>query len=165
MRRAIKIIPLLLLVSGLAVGGPPVRGQPILDFGFWILDLKNPDSRFSIFDVRFEESGRQPSAIGHRPSQIQNQQRRRQFLPEGPGRDLLLQACVQCHDLRIIVSQHKTAVGWRRTVNEMIWRGTQLMSDETEVVINYLAASFEPAGPAPNSRKETPAGAAKRQNH
>jgi mono/diheme cytochrome c family protein len=65
-------------------------------------------------------------------------------LPEGAGRGLMLQACVQCHDFKSIVSQRKTADAWRRTVNEMIWRGAPLLADEATVLTDYLAATFGP---------------------
>jgi mono/diheme cytochrome c family protein len=65
-------------------------------------------------------------------------------LPEGAGRSLMLQACVQCHDFKSIVSQRKTAAAWRRTVNEMIWRGAPLLADEAAVLTDYLAAAFKP---------------------
>jgi hypothetical protein len=65
-----------------------------------------------------------------------------QYLPAGEGRDIMLKACVQCHDLRNTVSQRKTISGWRRTVSEMVWRGTPLVRDEAETVTRYLAKSF-----------------------
>lgn len=82
--------------------------------------------------------------IRHRPSEA---------LPEGQGRDLVFQACMQCHDLKNIVSQRKTAAAWRRTVNVMIWRGAPLMADEAEVVVKYLATSFGLNGSTPSVRK------------
>jgi len=69
-------------------------------------------------------------------------------LPEGAGRSLMLQACVQCHDFKSIVSQRKTADAWRRTVNEMIWRGAPLLADEAAVLTDYLAAAFKPEAPS-----------------
>ena len=78
------------------------------------------------------------------------------YLPDGQGRDLILQACVQCHDLRNTVSQRKTAVAWKRTVDEMIWRGAPLMTDEAEKVTKYLAASFGPDKPIPDELKSKP---------
>lgn len=68
-------------------------------------------------------------------------------LPEGSGRSLVLEACVQCHDVEPIVSQRKTAEGWRRSVSEMVWRGAQLVGDEPDVLTRYLAASFGPDAP------------------
>src|SRR5262249_61252149 len=61
-------------------------------------------------------------------------------LPEGEGRRVMLQACVQCHDYKNIVAQRKTLAAWRRTVDEMAWRGAPLMPGEAEIVSSYLAS-------------------------
>ena len=71
------------------------------------------------------------------------------YLPEGEARDVIFQACVQCHDLRNTVSQRKTAAAWKRTVDEMIWRGAPLTAVEAETIAKYLAASFGPDKPIP----------------
>jgi len=78
------------------------------------------------------------------------------YLPGGAGRDVILQACVQCHDLRNTVSQRKTAAAWKRTVDEMIWRGAPLLSDEAETVTKYLASSFGTDKPVPYELKAKP---------
>ena len=80
------------------------------------------------------------------------------YLPDGEARHLILQACVQCHDLRNTVSQRKASPGWKRTVDEMIWRGAPLMADEAEKVIKYLAASFGPDKPIPDEFQKKSAG-------
>ena len=67
------------------------------------------------------------------------------------GEALLGQACVQCHDLTIVASQRKSAVEWRRTVNEMIWRGAPLLPGESETLARYLSAAL-----GPDSRQKTP---------
>ena len=77
-------------------------------------------------------------------------------LPEGEARTIILSACVQCHNLRNTVSQRKTADRWRRTVNEMIWRGTHLTADEAETIIKYLAVSFGPEKPLPPVMRSVP---------
>ncbi len=71
------------------------------------------------------------------------------YLPEGEARDIIFQACVQCHDLRNTVSQRKTAASWKRTVDEMIWRGAPLTAGEAETIAKYFAASFGPDKPIP----------------
>lgn len=76
------------------------------------------------------------------------------YLPEGEARNLIFQGCVQCHDLRNTVSQRKTLSGWRRTVNEMIWRGAPLMADEAETITRYLSVSFGPEKPIPDALKK-----------
>jgi mono/diheme cytochrome c family protein len=70
----------------------------------------------------------------------------------------MLQACVQCHDFKCVVSQRKTADAWRRTINEMVWRGAPLLSDEVAVLTDYLAASFGPdSSPLRSSSSKTAA--------
>lgn len=64
------------------------------------------------------------------------------LLPPGVGQSLVLEACVQCHDLRPILSQRKSALEWRRTVNEMVWRGAPLFPGEAPLVADYLGQSF-----------------------
>jgi len=59
-------------------------------------------------------------------------------LPEGRGRTLVLEACVQCHDVRALVTQRKSEGQWRQTVNEMIWRGAPLLPGEVDVLTKYL---------------------------
>jgi len=80
------------------------------------------------------------------------------YFPDGAGRNVIFQACVQCHDLRNTVSQRKTTAGWKRTVDEMIWRGAPLMADEAETVTKYLASSFGPDKPIPEELKSKPPG-------
>ncbi len=80
------------------------------------------------------------------------------YLPDGEARNLILQGCVQCHELRNTVSQRKTEAGWRRTVNEMIWRGAPLMADEAETITKYLAVSFGPDKPIPDVFKKRSVG-------
>ena len=80
------------------------------------------------------------------------------YLPDGEARNIIFQACVQCHDLRNTVAQRKTVAGWKRTVDEMIWRGAPLLADEAETVTKYLAASFGPAKPIPEELKKKSTG-------
>src|SRR5438105_4274676 len=60
--------------------------------------------------------------------------------PNTPGMQIMLHACVQCHDFRWITSQNKTEAAWRRTINEMIWRGAPLMPGEADVLTRFLAS-------------------------
>ena len=65
-----------------------------------------------------------------------------EVLPEGKGRDLMLEACVQCHDFKVILSQRKARDAWRRSVNEMIWRGAPLVDEEAAEITSYLGSRF-----------------------
>ena len=60
------------------------------------------------------------------------------------GRDIFGQACIQCHGIGHIMIKGKTEEGWRDTVYSMISRGAQLMPDEIDPLIAYLAATYDP---------------------
>ena len=81
-----------------------------------------------------------------------------QSAASGDGGALLQSACVQCHDLKpIAAAQRKTREGWRRTVNEMIWRGAPLLPGEASIVTDYLA-SLGPAAPPESKPAPQPRG-------
>jgi mono/diheme cytochrome c family protein len=80
-------------------------------------------------------------------------------LPPGDGRDLVATACTQCHALRPIVMKRDGVGGWRATVEEMVIRGAQLLPEEAESVVRYLAANFGP-GPNPMPTGTLPPGTA-----
>lgn len=77
-------------------------------------------------------------------------------LPPGPAVPLILDACVQCHDLRAVVSQRKTETAWRRTVDEMIWRGAPLIPGEADVIARYLSSTFGTQQSAPTVQSHQP---------
>jgi len=80
-------------------------------------------------------------------------------LPPGDGRDLVATACTQCHALRPIQMKRDGLGGWRETVQEMVIRGAQLLPEEAETVIRYLAGNFGP-GINPMQTGDLPPGAA-----
>ena len=67
-------------------------------------------------------------------------------LPDGPGKDIVLRACVKCHALKITTSKRATEDGWAASVNTMVNRGAVLSDDEVDEVIEYLSKNFKPAG-------------------
>jgi mono/diheme cytochrome c family protein len=77
-----------------------------------------------------------------------------QYLPEGKGRDLVLQSCVECHDLENVVSMRGTADEWRLTVKKMIRLGAEIDSSDAETIISYLSSSFAADRPIPDGLKK-----------
>ena len=69
-------------------------------------------------------------------------------LPPGPGRDVTVRVCAQCHSPEIVASQAMDAQGWKDLVNQMANNGAQATDAEFDTISKYLAASF-PAGGAP----------------
>ena len=66
------------------------------------------------------------------------------------GQEIYGRACVQCHGMREVQLQRKTADLWRNTVYSMISRGAPLMLDEIEPLTAYLAANYGPESSSPD---------------
>ena len=71
------------------------------------------------------------------------------------GRNIFGQACIQCHGIGHIMVKGKTEEGWRDTVYSMISRGAQMMPDEIDPLIAYLAATYRPDSAAPAAEGAT----------
>ena len=67
-----------------------------------------------------------------------------QTLPPGPGADVLKSRCVICHEADIITSQKLSLTGWTNSINKMVRWGSQITTQERDVLLPYLAAHFAP---------------------
>jgi len=68
-------------------------------------------------------------------------------LPPGPGRDVAVRVCSQCHSPEIVANQRMDKDGWKALVDQMANNGANATNEEFETVTNYLATVF-PATPA-----------------
>jgi hypothetical protein len=61
-------------------------------------------------------------------------------LPPGPGRDLLVDACLGCHDLGGIelFAAFYSREQWHELVTTMVAHGADLDSDEVDMLAGYL---------------------------
>jgi len=69
------------------------------------------------------------------------------LLPPGEGRELVLNSCTSCHNLRVVVHARLTRAAWTKSVNDMIQRGAPLFTEEIEPITGYLSTVFGPAVP------------------
>jgi competence protein ComEA len=65
-----------------------------------------------------------------------------QDLPDGPGKDVLLKICRDCHDLDTVTVDNRTKEGWQKTVAKMGDRGAEGTDEQFEAVISYLTKNF-----------------------
>jgi hypothetical protein len=67
-------------------------------------------------------------------------------LPAGPGREILIAACLNCHELRALelFKGFYSREDWRTLVLTMIDNGAEIEGDEIEVVSDYLGEHFGP---------------------
>ena len=64
------------------------------------------------------------------------------LLPAGDGRDLVLNSCNTCHNLKVVVRARKNRAEWAKSVNDMIQRGSQIFPEEIEPITAYLSKAF-----------------------
>jgi mono/diheme cytochrome c family protein len=65
-----------------------------------------------------------------------------QDLPDGAGKDLVMNVCTVCHELTRITSKKKTKEEWNDTVDKMAARGAKASDEEFDTIVNYLAKNF-----------------------
>ena len=65
-------------------------------------------------------------------------------IPEGEGRDLLLNRCTVCHDLGRVRAHQGTRELWQDAVQTMLNEGAYLTDPEYAILIEYLTEHFGP---------------------
>jgi len=65
-------------------------------------------------------------------------------LPDGPGKEIVLNVCTQCHDLQRVRRQRSSAEGWAEVLDTMLNEGAPLSAEDFPVVLRYLARNFRP---------------------
>lgn len=65
-----------------------------------------------------------------------------QDLPDGPGKDVVLKICRDCHDLDTITTENRTKEGWTKTVAKMGDRGAEGTDEQFETIVAYLTKNF-----------------------
>ena len=70
-------------------------------------------------------------------------------LPDGPGKDVTVQACGTCHEARRSASVRLTRAGWAAVIDGMIKRGANVSDADFPVVLDYLSTHFLGEAPLP----------------
>jgi hypothetical protein len=63
-------------------------------------------------------------------------------LPDGPGKELVLNICTQCHDLGRVRRTRLNAEGWAEILQTMLNEGAPLTDDDFAKALRYLARNF-----------------------
>jgi len=63
-------------------------------------------------------------------------------LPDGPGKEVILNTCTQCHDLFRIKANRRSPDEWEETLISMLNEGAQLNDEEFARVHQYLSRNF-----------------------
>jgi hypothetical protein len=81
-------------------------------------------------------------------------------LPPGPGRDVTVRVCSQCHSPEIASNQRMDKDGWKALVDQMANNGANATSAEFDTITNYLATVFPASGSAAPAAPAAPGAAA-----
>ena len=65
-----------------------------------------------------------------------------QTLPDGPGKELVEVICTACHDANRIIAKQSTKAEWQSKVLEMLQECPDVVQDERDRIVEYLAKSF-----------------------
>jgi cytochrome c1 len=65
-------------------------------------------------------------------------------LPDGPGKELVLNICTQCHDLQRVRRERLRPEGWVEVLEAMLNEGAPLSEKDFPDVLRYLARNFRP---------------------
>ena len=63
-------------------------------------------------------------------------------MPNGPGKDIVLNTCTICHDLTRIKRSSHTEEEWEGTLIAMLNEGAPLSDDDFPIVLAYLTKNF-----------------------
>lgn len=72
-------------------------------------------------------------------------------LPDGKAKSTVVAKCQLCHSLERVVVSHLSKEAWRDVIDTMIERGAPVTADEAPIIVDYLSASFGPAGLDPRA--------------
>jgi quinoprotein glucose dehydrogenase len=70
-------------------------------------------------------------------------------LPDGPGRDLFVQTCSQCHALGTATGKRRSAEEWTGVIERMIGMGAPIDAVQAKTIQAYLATHFGVTALAP----------------
>ena len=77
-----------------------------------------------------------------------------EIFPQGPGRDLVLENCQNCHTFVPIVVLQMEKDAWLRNSLDHRERVTGLTDEQFKTVYEYLTTNFGPHRPVPRLPKE-----------
>jgi cytochrome c5 len=76
------------------------------------------------------------------PPMVQYLTREHGPLPEGPGKQIMLNICTQCHNLQRIKIGRRSAEEWEETLLAMLNEGAPVNDEQLPVIHAYLSRHF-----------------------
>ena len=76
------------------------------------------------------------------PAMVQYLTREHGPVPEGPGRQILLNTCTMCHNLQRIKNGRRSPEEWEETLLAMLNEGAPVSDEQLPVIHAYLSRHF-----------------------
>jgi competence protein ComEA len=73
-------------------------------------------------------------------------------IPDGPGKDVTVQLCGNCHEVDVVKQYHQEKSAWADTISQMVEKGLVATDDQLNTILEYLVKNF---GPPINVNKAT----------
>jgi hypothetical protein len=79
-------------------------------------------------------------------------------LPPGPGHDVTVRVCLECHPAEVILRRRLSPADWRDMVDVMVNHGAKANDQEQAEIVEYLSRTLPPVAtperntPAPPAR-------------
>jgi competence protein ComEA len=70
-------------------------------------------------------------------------------MPDGPGKELTIRVCAQCHEPQRAAALRLTRDGWEGVVAKMVSLGAKASDTELSQVVDYLAENYKGEAPKP----------------
>ena len=70
-------------------------------------------------------------------------------LPEGKGKEKVVQFCTSCHGVEEFISQKLSKKDWEEVIADMKSKGLDLSKADYDVILEYLVAHFNEAPAKP----------------
>jgi hypothetical protein len=64
------------------------------------------------------------------------------LLPEGRGREVVIQQCALCHPIDLVIQQRRTQDEWDTLISRMADHGARASEAEQQVIFEYLVLHF-----------------------
>jgi hypothetical protein len=76
-------------------------------------------------------------------------------LPPGPGHDVTVQVCLECHAADIITRRRLSPADWKDMVDVMVNHGAKADDKQKAEIVEYLSRTLSPLAATPD--KDAPA--------
>ena len=132
-----------------ATGGGLI-GAPLLSDAVIAYSLSGSNAVSSVLEGHVAtQSEPTASAVSGKPDiSVEPNSTKSALFPPGPGRELMLRVCSDCHSANWSATRRMDAKEWNDLVQTMAGRGAVATDEEFDEISAYLARSFPKSGPS-----------------